>query len=115
MKHFHIDEFRCNCCGKEEMRESTLQMLDKAREIAGVPFVVTSGYRCKEHNEREGGSVTSSHKHGWAADIAANNSKTREAVLRGLIKAGFTRIGISESFIHCDNDPQKTANVMWLY
>lgn len=115
MRHFHIDEFRCNCCDREEMRESTLAMLDEAREIAGVPFIITSGYRCKEHNQREGGSPTSSHMHGWAVDIKAGHSSARSQIVKGLIKAGFNRIGISEQFIHVDNDPQKPSNVMWLY
>lgn len=115
MKHFSIDEFRCSCCDKEEMRESTLTMLDKAREIAGVPFVITSGYRCEEHNRNVGGSPTSSHLYGWAVDIQAQGDRNRFAILQGLVKAGFTRIGIAKNFIHADNDPQKSSGVSWLY
>ena len=35
-----------------KMQPETLQMLDAARHIAGVPFKITSGYRTKEHNRK---------------------------------------------------------------
>lgn len=114
MKHFHRDEFACNCCGTEQMRETTLAMIDKARELAGVPFVVTSGYRCAAHNAKVGGSTTSSHMYGWAVDIQARGETMRGAILSGLIKAGFNRIGIYKTFIHADMDPAKSAGVVWL-
>jgi hypothetical protein len=50
MQHFNIEEFACHCCGKIAMDEAFLARLEKAREIAGVPFKITSGYRCPKHN-----------------------------------------------------------------
>ena len=38
-----------------------LDMINDARQYANVPFVITSGYRTKDHNKKVGGSTTSSH------------------------------------------------------
>uniref|UniRef100_A0A6M3JEP6 Putative peptidase n=1 Tax=viral metagenome TaxID=1070528 RepID=A0A6M3JEP6_9ZZZZ len=81
-----------------------LVQLEKAREIAGVPFIVTSGYRCEKHNA-EVGSTSNNHTSGKAADIKADDGPTRGKILKGLYLAGFRRIGISfkGNFIHADS------------
>lgn len=43
--------------------------LEQVREITGRPIVVSSGYRCPELNKAVGGSSTSAHMSGLAADI----------------------------------------------
>ena len=91
-----------------------LHKLDEARAISNTPFIITSGYRTKEHNARCGGRVGSSHLKGCAVDIAVNNSAQRSAIIQGLIKAGFTRIGIAKTFIHADTDENKPSAI-WLY
>jgi uncharacterized protein YcbK (DUF882 family) len=92
-----------------------LDQLDKARGYAGTSFVISSGYRCPAHNKAVGGSETSSHLKGLAADIVVKNSGQRYKILSGLIKAGFNRIGIGSTFIHADTDYLKTLDVIWLY
>ena len=47
------------------------KVLDPLRERWGVPIYVTSGYRCPELNARVGGSKTSYHLRGMAADITS--------------------------------------------
>lgn len=110
MKHFKMSEFTCKCgCKSCKMDSKFLQMIDNAREYARTFFVVTSGYRCKEHNKHVGGSATSSHQYGYAADIKYTNELQLVHIIFGLTKAGFTRIGInmSKKFVHVDNDPNK--------
>lgn len=89
-------------------------MLDRARFVAGVPFIINSGLRCKEHNRAVGGSPTSSHVDGWAVDIATEMGTDRFLILMALFHVGFTRMGIAKDFIHVDADPLKADNV-WLY
>lgn len=89
--------------------------LDQAREMAGVPFVITSGLRTEAHNERVGGAPGSAHIGGYAADIAAQDSTRRMAVLSAVLAVGFTRVGVGRSFIHVDTDPSKPQGVCWLY
>jgi zinc D-Ala-D-Ala carboxypeptidase len=116
MRHFTPKEFTCdglNVFG--EMDPELLQMLDNAREMAGVPFVITSSYRTLSHNAKVGGKIHSAHLKGMAVDIAAPNSEARYAMVGGLIKAGFRRIGIGKDFIHTDIDPEKPQGVFWMY
>ena len=47
----------------------TMECLDKIREEYGLPLSVSSGYRCPELNRVVGGSKTSQHMKGQAADI----------------------------------------------
>ena len=114
-KYFKKEEFACPCCGRNEIKDEFLAKLDEAREIAGVPFVITSGYRCSKHNKEVGGSPTSSHLKGLAADIKTTSSKQRYKILNALLKVGFKRIGIGQNFIHVDLDTEKVQEVAWDY
>jgi len=48
-------------------------ILDPLREAWGRPITVTSGYRCPALNKAVGGSRTSQHLRGMAADITTGN------------------------------------------
>jgi uncharacterized protein YcbK (DUF882 family) len=114
MKYFKLDEFNCKCCGKNEMKKELLDRLDAARELAGVPFVIVSGYRCPKHNKEVGGVPDSAHTKGLAADIRATNGKERFKILQALMLTGFDRIGVYKNFIHCDVDSSKPDEVVWV-
>ncbi len=99
------------------MDQGFLIRLDYARRLAGVPFRINSGYRCKTHNASRGvgGSETSSHLMGWAVDIRAITDYERFRILAALLSVGFKRIGVRDDFIHVDNDPYKNSERLWLY
>lgn len=115
LRHFSIDEFNCKCCGKNEMDYEFLQLLDHARTIAKIPFVITSGFRCEKHNKEIGGKPDSAHLIGHAADIFTHSLSDRFKIVKALLDVGFRRIGIAHNFIHVDNDPSKHWGVIWLY
>ena len=115
IKHFNMNEFKCYCCDENLINYELVKKLDKAREIANIPFRITSGYRCKHHNKLVGGSETSSHLKGLAVDIACNNSKDKYKIISALSQVGFNRIGVANNFIHCDIDKNKVNNVLWTY
>lgn len=116
MSYFQTKEFACKCgCGRSEMMPTTLSKLVTARHKAGIPFNITSGFRCKAHNEAVGGKSEGAHTSGYAVDIEASVSPSRYLIVKYLIEAGFNRIGIGKNFIHADDDPSKPANVMWEY
>lgn len=48
--------------------------LDPLRKAWGKPIIVTSGYRCPKLNKAVGGSDTSVHKIGFAADMQTSGS-----------------------------------------
>ena len=92
-----------------------VQKLQIARDWAGIPFDISSGYRCPEHNKAIGGVSDSAHMKAIAADIKVKSSRERFLILFGLKEAGFTRFGIGENFIHVDSDTEKAQDVIWLY
>lgn len=53
----------------EQNIEELLGVLDGLREHYGKPIKITSGYRCAELNKLVGGSPTSAHVIGYAADL----------------------------------------------
>lgn len=114
LKYFKLSEFDDAPGTGKNMKKDFLTKLDKARAIADVPFKITSGYRSKETNKRVKGVSTSSHLKGLAADISCKDSSTRQKIVNALIQAGFTRIGIADTFIHCDTDKDKN-DAIWLY
>ena len=114
-KNFNSDEFdsRDTKGTGMLMDKQFIEQLQKAREIAGIPFVINSGYRTREYNKFIGGVPNSAHTKGKAADIAIKNDRERYIVLNALILAGFKRIGIYKTFIHCDNDDSLPMRVIW--
>jgi len=99
--------------GEQNMRVTTLSMLDVARANAGIAFRINSGYRTLTHNTAVGGQKNSSHMRGYACDISARTLQQRITVVRAARAAGFNRFGIYDTFVHLDNDPKKTKNVAW--
>ena len=90
-------------------------MLDRARGLAGKPFQITCGLRTQSENDALPESVKdSAHLTGNAVDLACADSELRYAMLKGLILAGFTRIGVyTDGHIHADNDMTKPQKVCW--
>jgi zinc D-Ala-D-Ala carboxypeptidase len=122
LEYFHISEFDSpdEPGSGAGMSRKFLRMLDEARGIANVPFVITSGFRTPQHQKTLQArgyktSDTSSHLIGVAADISCTTSAKRYRILAALIAVGFTRIGIADTFIHVDNDATKTPGVAWTY
>lgn len=117
MIHFTYSEFDSpdEPGSGKNMSRTFLNRLDSSRDMCYFPFVITSGFRTKAHNNKVGGVDSSAHTRGYAADIACNQSHQRYDLIRSLISAGFNRIGIASNFIHVDCDPDKPTNVIWTY
>ena len=115
MSYFTQDEFKCPCCGKVHVSAFLIHKLNKVREALGLPMVVTSGYRCEQHNEAVGGKENSAHRNGTAADIKCETSSMRFSLVQLALEAGFTRIGIGKDFVHLDVHETLLPMVMWVY
>jgi len=98
-----------------KLKPELVDKLDKARGIAGIPFKINSGFRTPEHNKRIGGKPDSSHLKGLAVDLHCKDSKSRYKILTSLLEVGFNRIGLADTFIHCDISDTKPQNVIWKY
>ena len=91
LKYFKRSEFNCKCgCNTNHIDSDFLEMMDKARRIAGVPFRVNSGLTCENHPLSKK-NPTSSHIKGIAADIHFTDGKNLALIMGGLGGAGFER------------------------
>jgi zinc D-Ala-D-Ala carboxypeptidase len=120
IKHFKKHELACKCCGEFNINEEFLDKLEMARMIAGIPFDITSGCRCRLHNHAVGGNEHSKHKMNatddgtCAVDIAARNDSERGIIVRALFLAGINQVGVNLQlkFIHAEVDE---GFALWIY
>lgn len=114
-KFFKEDEFQSIGCSRCQINDDSLRRLDRAREIAGIPFILNSAFRSPAAELCKGRTGNSAHTRGRAFDVRALNARERYLVVFGAISAGFTRIGIGLKFVHMDDDPSLPGPVIWLY
>lgn len=69
----------------DNLQELVEKVLDPLREQWGSPLIVTSGYRCRRLNTAVGGSPTSQHMTGEAADITAIDKRENLALWELLV------------------------------
>ena len=94
INYFRKSEFLCPCCGKSDMYMPFVKILDKARRYANVPFRVTSGFRCVNHNSNCGGSKSSFHLSGKGVDLYCPSSSWRASAVGALLGFSGITIGI---------------------
>ena len=73
-KKFNIDNTP-TLTVKQHLQELITNLLNPIREAWGSPIIVSSGYRCPKLNEKVGGSKTSAHLTGYAADLIPGNGQ----------------------------------------
>lgn len=93
-EHFSRRELACRCgCDACEMDPRLLLLAEKIRVLLGdCPMVVTSGFRCPDHNAAVGGEPDSHHMKGMAMDFYPNGISLREARSRILDAYGVGRL-----------------------
>lgn len=74
-------------------------LLDPLREKYGQPIYVNSGYRCPELNNAVGGSRSSQHLTGEAADITAGNKRENRRLYELLQSL---RLPVDQAINECD-------------
>lgn len=127
MKYFSISEFERSEKATEYKIDNTAPdkarasiealvdaVLDPLRERWGKPLTVTSGYRCPKLNKIVGGTATSHHLTGTAADISTGNYVDNARLFHLIIdmhlpftqliwEKGDKRVG--PSWVHVSYDP----------
>ena len=115
--NFTVYEFRCRDGSDVVMiDESLVVLLQCIREHFGKPITITSGYRTGTHNTAVGGSRSSQHLLGKAADIQVAGVSVEDvaAYAESLMPAwgGVGRYpvkaGRAKGWVHVDTRPKKS-------
>jgi len=117
--YFTRNEFTCKHCGREEMDFSFMAKLDLLRTMQGSPLVISSGWRCPEHNNivSETG-LEGPHTTGKAADILIAGEQAYRLIANAIIT--FRGIGVKQKgdyqarFIHLDTLEDNRPRI-WSY
>lgn len=120
IRHFKPQEFT----NPERMGFEFMLWLEKLRVTAGVPFVITSSFRSREHNASVGGASDSAHMDTPcnAVDIGMrpraddpNWNFTRFQIVSTAISLGCKRIGTyADGSLHLDRtENERPAPRMW--
>ncbi|WP_289737073.1 D-Ala-D-Ala carboxypeptidase family metallohydrolase [Paramuribaculum intestinale] len=122
MKYFSFQEFERSDTAYRHGIDNTMpeaakknvavlvdKVLDPLREAWGKPITVTSGYRCAALNKAVGGSATSHHCKGMAADLTTGNRVENRRIFQLIIDLGlpFTQLIDEKNFswVHVSLDP----------
>lgn len=104
------------------LSKELMSKLDTARTVAGIPFIISSGLRTCAGNAAALGADHSAHIQGLAVDLGLGHlveggerDSARFKMLNALMSAGFTRLGLYESHLHCDvgQQPDYVQGVAW--
>lgn len=87
-------------------------MLQKLRDKMGVPLVINSGHRSKEHNAKVGGATHSQHVYAMSVDIDLGNIPDRYEFYKLAKKIGFRGFGFGPNFLHLDI---RVSPAHWFY
>lgn len=110
-KNFSIEEFQCKCgCDMPEfVKKNVIELAENLQIIRDEVgrLDLTNAYRCKDHNSDVGGSTSSQHLVGKAADVKSKSIKPKEMaqIVNDLMKNEKIKtggIGIYNTFTHID-------------
>ena len=116
-RSFRAKEFACKDGTDPLFVDSELvQVLQAIRDHFGAPVVITSGYRTASHNTRVGGSKSSQHLLGRAADIQVQDTDPlavaayAESLMPGWGGVGRypVKAGRAKGWVHVDTRPNKS-------
>ena len=110
--HFNVREFRCQC-GQSHETLIASELVDKLESLYTAlncsKIIVTSGYRCPEHDKAVGGTSSGQHTKGTAADVCCYgqdgqliSSKTVCCKAQDLGFGGIANITSSYQYTHLD-------------
>ena len=115
--HFRVREFRCHDGSDPVFIDSALvELLEQLRAHFGKPVTITSGYRTASHNAKVGGSRSSQHLLGRAADIQVQDTDPlavaayAESLMPGWGGVGRypVKAGRAKGWVHVDTRPNKS-------
>lgn len=110
---FERTEFSCPCCSRNNISTELVDRLDYSRSLAGIPFRINSGFRCKQYNRKIGGKPRSAHLDGSAVDIKCPSGSIKATIVGSLFAGGIKRVGIYKNFVHADISKKLPYPMIW--
>jgi uncharacterized protein YcbK (DUF882 family) len=109
-EHFMYSDFLCPCCDRLKLIPgfySHAALLERMRRELGFAIIITSGYRCKDHNSEIGGTPNSWHLL-FATDIQPEDGDSHKLTVlyKMALILNFGGIGLYEKHIHLDLRPE---------
>lgn len=113
---FKVREFACKGSDVVLLDDELVVLLQCIREHFGKPVTITSGYRTASHNTKVGGSRSSQHLLGRAADIQVQDTDPlavaayAESLMPGWGGVGRypVKAGRAKGWVHVDTRPNKS-------
>lgn len=135
-KNFTLDEFVITATGIENipgekeiaaLRQLCEKVLQPLRDAVGKPVIISSGYRSPLVNKAIGGSATSQHVKGEAADISIPGMNNQEIIdLIRVLKLPYDQV-IDEqlwkrsgtgwrlsTWVHVSHNPKGSQRLQWM-
>lgn len=115
--NFTEEEFRCKHCLKNGVKPDFLEAFQLFRDLVGKPFIVHSGYRCKDHPVEKTKAGPGRHAEGIAADFHVENLDLKAVFDLILAKMPvFKGIGVAihQNYLHVDTR-KSSKTVFWAY
>jgi len=120
--HFTTAELSCKCgCGRHDMDQQTIDMIEKVRTKFGAPIFPNCGIRCEAHNRAVEGKELSQHLPrteagvivygrqpggaGRAIDFNIKGwtpAKVGRVLDRDAAEVGIVGLGVYPGFVHAD-------------
>lgn len=91
------------------LRMLCVYILEPLRQAWGSGIAISSGFRCEKLNNKVGGSKTSAHRFGYAADIVPSNGKMKD--FKAFVKAYIQVNG--KAFDQCIDE--KKGSSEWIH
>ena len=140
--HLTTGEIACKCgCGygldPADVPDRLPIRFEGIRSLVNRPLWITSGARCEEHNEAEGGKENSAHLRILALDLAVSGGRDRiELIVADILAAAVEAdaleqtdaeylyreilaavrgLGVARGFIHTDIDDDLPRPAAWSY
>lgn len=124
--NFHLDEFVTSQTAARRGIDNTppapvlirlknaAKGLEKVRAVLGRPILISSGYRSPALNKAVGGSATSDHMNGDAADFISPGFGTPIAICRAIVAAGikFDQLIEEGTWVHISFGPRMRGQIL---
>ncbi|MDP1873625.1 D-Ala-D-Ala carboxypeptidase family metallohydrolase [Phenylobacterium sp.] len=124
--NFHLDEFVTSQTAARRgidntppapvliRLKNTAKGLEKVRAVLGKPILISSGYRSPALNKAVGGSATSDHMNGDAADFISPGFGTPIAICRAIVAAGikFDQLIEEGTWVHISFGPRMRGQIL---